>query len=53
MWAHAGRLVSTHVLRTADALQLAAALICMRLPQGGERVVSDPYLVQVPASKGW
>jgi predicted nucleic acid-binding protein len=50
--AHAGRLVRTHALRTADALQLAAALSWMKLPQGGEMIVLDPHLAQAARIEG-
>jgi predicted nucleic acid-binding protein len=50
--AHAGRLVRTHALGTADAFQLAAALIWMKPPQGGEMVVLDQHLAQAARLEG-
>ncbi|HXX37375.1 MAG TPA: PIN domain-containing protein [bacterium] len=50
--AYAGRLVRSHALRTLDALQLAAALSWMKLPEGGEIVVLDPRLAQAARIEG-
>jgi len=48
----AGRLVRSHALRTPEALQLAAALSWMKLPEAGEMVVVDTRLAQVARIEG-
>ncbi len=48
----AGRLVRSHALRTPEALQLAAALSWMKLPEAGEMVVVDPRLARAARIEG-
>ena len=50
--AHAGRLLRIHPLRSADALQLAAALVWAGTPPGGEIVVFDRRLQEVAYLEG-
>lgn len=50
--AHAGRLLRLHPLRSADALQLAAALVWAGTPPGGEIVVFDRHLQEVAYLEG-
>jgi predicted nucleic acid-binding protein len=50
--AHAGRLLRLHPLRSADALQLAAALVWAGTPPGGEIVVFDRRLQEVAYLEG-
>jgi len=50
--AHAGRLLRIHPLRSADALQLAAALVWAGTPPGGEIVVYDRRLQEVAYLEG-
>lgn len=50
--AHAGRLLRLHPLRSADALQLAAALVWAGSPPRGEIVVFDRRLQEVAYLEG-
>lgn len=49
---HAGRLVRTHPLRSPEAFQLAAALLWMKPPRGGEMIVLDQHLAQAARLEG-
>lgn len=50
--AHAGRLLRLHTVRSADALQLAAALVWAGDPPSGEVVVLDRRLQQAARLEG-
>lgn len=48
----AGRLLRLHSLRSADALQLAAALVWAGVPRSGEMVVFDERLAAAARLEG-
>jgi uncharacterized protein len=50
--AHAGRLLRLHAIRSADALQLAAALVWAGGPPSGEMVVFDRRLQEAAQLEG-
>jgi uncharacterized protein len=50
--AHAGRLLRLHPLRSADAQQLAAALVWAGHPPSGEMIVYDRRLHDAARSEG-
>ena len=50
--AHAGRLLRLHAVRSADALQLAAALVWAWHPPSGEFVVFDQRLQEAARMEG-
>ncbi len=50
--AHAGRLLRLHAVRSADALQLAAALVWAGDPPSGEFVVFDQRLQEAARMEG-
>jgi uncharacterized protein len=49
---HAGRLLRLHAIRSADALQLAAALVWAGGPPSGEMVVFDRRLLEAARLEG-
>lgn len=49
---HAGRLLRLHAIRSADALQLAAALVWAGTPPSGEMVVFDRRLQEAARLEG-
>ncbi len=50
--AHASRLLRLHAIRSADALQLAAALVWAGAPPSGEMVVFDRRLQEAARLEG-